>query len=211
MFRLLRGVFITNSRLSEEGGFIFKWMVDNYVDSALMLVRRELDRQAGTENLRNLLFDIVEHPTVVTRVRYLSRWHREGPLDRWLANRVFDGFSPARVPGNPDADHMDPGVVRADLDHMDASAEQLREYAERTRAHRTPERQFDTAGMTFKALHDAIADVRSVVAKYYSLLTLSSVAQWEPVPLYDTLEAFTKPWLVDRKAVQRATHESGPE
>ena len=39
-------------------------MVENYVDSALMLIRQELDRQAGTENLRNLLFDMIEHPTV---------------------------------------------------------------------------------------------------------------------------------------------------
>lgn len=56
LFRLLRAVFVTNPRLSEEGGFVFEWMVENYVDAALMLLRRELDQQAGTENLRNLLF-----------------------------------------------------------------------------------------------------------------------------------------------------------
>ena len=62
MFRLLRAVFVTNQHLSEEGGFIFRWMVENYVDSALMLLRRELDRQDGTENLLNLLLDMIEHP-----------------------------------------------------------------------------------------------------------------------------------------------------
>jgi hypothetical protein len=211
MFRLLRAVFTTNPRLSDEGGFIFQWMVDNYVDAALMLIRRELDRQAGTENLRNLLFDMIEHPMVATRGRYRSKWGKDGALDRWFADRVFDRFKPIRVAENPDADHIDPDVIRADLDRVGASAEQLREYAERTRAHRTPERRINTAGMTFKALHDAIGDLRNVVGKYYALLTLRSIAQWEPVPQYDTFEAFTKPWLVDRAAVQQAAKEPGGE
>ncbi len=90
---------------------------------------------------------------------------------------------------------------------MITSAEQLRQYAERTRAHRTPERKVDTAGMTFDAMHKAIADVRGTVAKYYALLTLTSIARWEPVPQYDTLEAFMQPWVVDRTAVEQAAKE----
>ena len=38
-----------------------------------MLVRRELDVHAGTENLRNLPEDIIEHPGVLTRARYLAQ------------------------------------------------------------------------------------------------------------------------------------------
>lgn len=63
--RLLRAVLTTNPRLSAEGGFIFEWMVRNYVDANLMLLRRELDIQSNTESLRNLLLDICEHPTVI--------------------------------------------------------------------------------------------------------------------------------------------------
>jgi hypothetical protein len=81
MFRLLRTVFDKNERLSEEGGFIFNWLAENYVDGALMLLRRELDQQAGTENLRNLLEDIIGHPGVLTRARYCAAWGRSGPFD----------------------------------------------------------------------------------------------------------------------------------
>jgi len=207
MFRLVRAVFTTNSTLSEEGGFIFTWMVENYVDAALMLIRRELDRQAGTENLRNLLFDMIEHPTVANRTRYVSKWGKDEAVYRGLADRAFDRFRPVRIPGKAGEDHIDPVVIKTDLDHVAGRAEQLREFAERTRAHRTPDQRTDTAGMSFKALHDAIADVRGVVAKYYALLTLSSISQWEPVPQYDTLQAFTRPWLVDRGAVQQAVKE----
>ena len=44
MFRLFRAVFVKNERLSEEGGFVFNWIAENYVYAALMLLRRELDR-----------------------------------------------------------------------------------------------------------------------------------------------------------------------
>lgn len=201
MFRLLRAVFVTNPRLSEEGGFIFEWMVGSYVDSSLMLVRRELDRQAGTENLRNLMLDMIEHATVASRARYRSKW--QGGSDHWFTDRVFDRFDPVRVPDNPGADHVNPDIIRADLDRISASAERLRSYAERTRAHRTPERGLNTAGMTFETLHEAIDGVRDIIKKYYGFLTLSSIAQWEPVPQYDTLEAFTRPWIIDRARVEQ--------
>lgn len=207
MFRLLRAIFITNKKLSDEGGFVFEWMVENYVDAALMLLRRELDQQAGTENLRNLLFDMKEHPTVVTRARYLSKWGQEGPFNRCHANRTFDHFKPRRAGGDGGADHIDPVIIKDDFDRLVKSAEQLRKFAEQTRAHRTPQRKVDTATMTFDAMHKAIAEVRRTVAKYYALLTLKSIGKWEPVPQYDTLEAFTRPWVVDRTAVEQAMVE----
>ena len=207
LFRLLRAVFVTNPRLSEEGGFVFQWMVENYVDAALMLLRRELDQQAGTENLRNLLFDMIQHPTVLTRARYRAAWGPQGVFEKQQAERSFDTFNPKLVDG--DGDHIDPAIVKSDLDQVVASAERLREYAERTRAHRTPERNVDTASITFAAMHEALTDVRGVVAKYYALLTLDIVGQWEPVPQYDTLDAFMRPWVVDRTAVAEALKERG--
>ncbi|GEM_PF-4342860 len=207
LFRLISAVFRTNERLSAEAGFFFKWMVDNYVDAALMLIRRELDQQAGTENLRNLLFDIIEHPTVVCRTRYQLKLSGNGSSGSWLAERVFDRFKLVQVAENRDADYIDPEMVKSDLNQIAARAEQLREYAERTRAHRTPERGIKTTEMTFQTLHDTMSDIRSVIGKYYSLLTSRSIAQWEPIPQYDTLEAFQKAWLVDRSTVERILKE----
>ena len=53
-------------------------------------------------------------------------------------------------------------------------------------------------------MHEAIASVREVVAKYYALLTLGIVGRWEPVPQFDPLEPFTTPWMIDRSAVEEA-------
>jgi hypothetical protein len=201
VFRLFRAVFATNRELAAEGGFLFKWMADNYVDAALMVIRRELDIQAGTENLRNLLEDIVEHPEVLTRARYLAEWKPGRDLE--FANRIFDSFTPVRVQDDSNADYINPTDVKADLESLVADADRLRVFAERTRAHRTPERGIDPT-VTFGELHRPIADVRRVVEKYYAILTLRSVADWEPVAQYDTIGPFTRPWVQDPDAVARA-------
>jgi hypothetical protein len=200
LFRLVRAVFETNPQLSDQGGFLFNWMAENYVDAALMRVRRELDVQAGTENLRNLLEDIIEHPEVLTRARYVAQWK---PDHRDIANRAFDSFKPARVADRADADFVDPAVVRPDLERAIADGERVRTFAERTRAHRAPEKGIDRS-LTFRELHEAIAHLREVVRKYYALLTLSVVAEWEPVAQYDTIAPFRLAWVTDSAAVAEA-------
>jgi len=174
-------------------------MAEYYLDAALMVVRRELDVQDGTENLRNLLEDIIEHPEVLTRARYRRQWKRN---DDSLANRAFDSFRPTKVADSVDDDYIDPAAVTSDLERVVADGERLRVYAERTRAHRTPEQGVDTS-ITFRDLHQAIADLRIVVGKYYALLTLATVAEWEPVAQYDTLEPFASVWMKDAYAVDR--------
>ncbi len=207
MFRLLRAVYMKNNKLSAEGGFILNWMVQNYVDAALMLVRRELDQQAGAENLRNLLFDIIEHPTVLTRARYKAGWKQDEFLYDDIRDRTFDKFNPKRVDGNPSADYIDPELVKADLDQVIADAENLREYAERTRAHRTPQRNVSQTDFTFAELHKTIEDVRKTVSKYHSVITLGIISNWEPSPQFNPIAPFMFPWVEDAASVMAALDE----
>ena len=44
--------------------------------------------------------------------------------------------------------------------------------------------------LTFRDLHQAIAELRDIVGKYYSLLTQSVVSEWEPVAQYNTISPF---------------------
>jgi hypothetical protein len=200
MFRLLRAVFSTNPPLAREGGFILSWIADIYVEAALMLLRREFDKEAGTENLRNLLLDIAEHPEVLTRARYRSMCTQRPPgYD--LADRSFDQF-PLKKQANAADDHLDPGGVRRELDALTAKVERVRVYAERTRAHRTPEQSFDVKNLTYSDLHEAIQQVRDLVNRCHVLLTTACIAEWEPVPQYNTIAPFQRPWVQDPKAVR---------
>jgi len=140
----------------------FNWIVGNYVDSTLMHLRRELDRQDGTECLLQLLLDMLDHPTVVTRTRFVASWPAN--TRDWLADETFSKYA-----GSSSAGHIDPAMIRADLTRLE-EAEALRVHAERTRAHRTPEQGIDDRGMTFEELHRALVTVREVVGKYREVL-----------------------------------------
>jgi hypothetical protein len=203
MFRLLRAVFNKNAALAADGGYIVNWAAAMYLDAALMCIRREIDSQAGAENLRNLLDDIAQTPTVLTRARHVAQWPRD---DQDMAHGAFDSFNPIRIAGDPATDHIDPAIVRADLDSLVEDVERLRTFAERTRAHRSPPQGIDPT-ITFRDVHPAIRDIRQVLAKYYEILTSKPIIVWEPSPPFDPIAAFTTPSFVDRDAVALAAEE----
>jgi len=135
MFRLVRAVFSGNEKLRADSGLWFKWMAENYAAATLTAVRRELDVKSGP-NLWNLLDDIIQHPRVLTRRRYMTQWGR-GHDEQ--ANRAFDTFRPVRVPGSPADDHVDPAVVKTDRSRARNSIGRVRLFAEITR-HPIPSR-----------------------------------------------------------------------
>jgi hypothetical protein len=202
MFRLLRAVITLNPRLAEVGGFFANWIVANYVDSTLMLLRRELDRQDGTECLLQLLYDILDHPTVVTRTRFVANWSAN--TRPRLANESFSEYA-----GNTEGEYISDAMIREDLDRL-REAEDLRVHAEQTRAHRTPTRSIDPREMTFYDLHKALLTVRDVVGKYREVLGLGTMSPWQPVAQFSVIEPFLHPWIHDPDAVKRLSEEDRP-
>ena len=87
LFRLVHGVYQQNDHLQHTGGFLFQWMADNYVAASAMAFRRELDTQAGTENLIHLLREMRDHPSVISRARFRATWSETEPN-----NGVYPGF-----------------------------------------------------------------------------------------------------------------------
>ncbi|HSW10540.1 MAG TPA: hypothetical protein VLK32_06520 [Bacillota bacterium] len=198
VFRLIRTVFANNPELSREGGFIMAWIADNYAERALMLVRRELDTHGRAESLVNLLLDMSQHPRVLTRLRHHRvLWHCEDAHDYSLADYAFEKFELVRFSSCPDNDHLDPAGVQRDSGTVRASAERLRKHAQQTLAHRTPQKSIGRGEFTYGDLHRAICDIREVVLKYYTLLTSTCIAQWEPVAQFNVVRPFTQAWVHD--------------
>lgn len=202
-FRLIRAVFANNNALAAQGAFLFNWMAWNYFDSSLMLIRRELDTQNNTENLKNLLKDIIKHPEVLTRSRYIAQWNPTDPIVKDIANESFNSFVPKKDPTVPENDFIDPATVQSDLNKVIAAADGLRVYAEQTRAHRTPNDELTYHNFTFKELSLAISSIREIAGKYYSLLKQTSIATWEPIPQYNQFAPFMTPWVIAKDAVEK--------
>lgn len=203
----MRAVFDENKQLSKDGGYLLDWMVRNYLDSTLMLLRREMDVQPGTENLTNLLLDISTYPQVLSRGRVRARWNKTSDLGSELADHSMNRLELILVPGNSDEDHIDPVVISTDLSLLKGDVEQMRKFAERTRAHRTPTPKTAFQKLTYGKLHKALEDIQGVTSKYLALLTAKSVAQWEPVAQFNVLKPFLSPW-VERSAMARVVSAS---
>jgi len=65
VFRSVGAMFESNERLRKSGRHVHQWVGELYAIQAAMLVRRELDKQAGVMNLRHLLHDIEQNIDVL--------------------------------------------------------------------------------------------------------------------------------------------------
>jgi hypothetical protein len=59
-------------------------------------------------------------------------------------------------------------------------------------------------------MHDAIAQIRSVIEQYYALLTQKVPTNWEPAPQYDTLRPYADACIVDRDRLRLALEQGDP-
>jgi hypothetical protein len=204
VFRLLREIFNSNERLRETGGYVLSFVAEMYVTHTLMVLRRDMDRQGGTENLLNLLYDMKRHARIINRSRVVRMW---SPDDASYAEADFERWSPVSSESGRDYDHINPEAVQSDIDSLDRRVARVREYAERTRAHRTPALDSEVS-VTYDEMHTAIRQIRNVINRYYTLLTASTMGQWEPVPQFSVLTPFLSPWLDDDFDVQRRLIEA---
>jgi hypothetical protein len=197
-FRDVAEIFKNNPRLRETGGHLWSWMLLNYVANVLMRVRRLVDSQHGTVSLKRLLHAIVEQPTVITRAR---RHSIHGPIESdYLRKLVDDGFTKTWVTvpdaAHPENDHVDPAIVKADLNALEVQLETVAEFAHRTVAHKTREAPGD---LTYAEMDAAFDAIEKFLKKYHILLLGPSLLQAEPTPQFNTHEVFTFPWIEPRK------------
>ena len=196
MFRLLRGIYQENSELCETGGFFLKWAADNYVVASVMALRRELDGQAGAENLFHLLCELRDKPSVICRARFKATWEEGREQD--IADRAFEELQIVRHPEDPDRDHIDPAMVREDLLTLQGLGRVV-EHAQTTVAHRMPAISSEQIP-TFGELHAAIEALRTVLRRYYLMLTHQSIAMFEPTEGFNLYVPFRSAWIRDAEA-----------
>ena len=193
MFRMMRDVLDRNRRLQETGGHVLDWMFGNYALAAAMSFRRDLDRDASTLGLLNLLYEIEVRAAILNRARYRATWKfRPGDdMERYVCDKAFNSFEPQTYPGEPERDHINPAVVRADLEKLLNETESVRLIVEQTFAHRA---RGEPQAVTWGEFHAAVEVLVEVFKKYYALLTLKTVLDIEPAPQNDTHECLTFPW-----------------
>lgn len=187
VFWQVQAIAQANKQLHDKSDGIFlTWMINTYVATALVGVRRIGDGTRGnTVSLRRLIEDIESHgPSVLTRTRFVALYPEDLKL---LGHRAFDSYAGA---GN---EFIRREVFRRDRKALNAALKDVADHASEHYAHiaKNPKAPSPTYG----EMRGALKAVSDILERYYLLLTARSIASVVPSIPSPWLSVFRSPWL----------------
>lgn len=193
MWRETLAIVKANDNIPFKGGVV-GWMARMYAHYALIGVRRQLSNNPTDVSLRRVLELVFENAPLFTRAEFVAGHHYTDPDDIAFANGRFDEWGP------DGAAHLDPSLVRADIDSLKAVAEHAANFATKTVAHLDreyayPEGIVDIDKITWNDIDDAMDQIEVLLLKYYPLVHGSSLSSATPVPILGWQRAYTVPWI----------------
>jgi len=181
-------------RASEEarGGTIFhNWLSGTYVTSVSVAVRRSVDHNKRTVSLMRLMEEIRDHPTAMTRERYLSLFSDQRMRDH-IGEREFDKWG---------SDVADPAVVDKDIGELIEATKDTKHYVDKRVAHHDG-RVEEVVSVTWGELNGAIDAIEKAFVRYYGLIAVAGYviddithSPWQHI--------FEAPWVEPREEMQR--------
>jgi hypothetical protein len=163
----------------------FVFLADTYAATQAIAVRRQAEVDTRVISLGTLLDEIADDPQRLSRERFLSHYDS---YDRAQGEAEWN----ERFAGNV-GDHVDPDLVRADLEELRSGTEKTKDLVDKHLAH-TDKKPLKNPP-TFEELHEAIDTINEQFQRYVLLITVSSYATLVPVPQYDWLAIFREPWI----------------
>jgi hypothetical protein len=189
-----RAIYEEVGRIVAEHGELppshfFNFLRDTYAASQALAIRRQAEVGRRVISLGTLLDEIAGDPERLSRGWFLSHYDSYSKED--LGEPAW-----AEKFGGKVGEHIDPDLVRADLDELHDGTAKTKDLVDKHLAH-TDKKPLKSPP-TFKELHDAVETVNSQFKKYVLLLTVSSYATLVPVVQFDWLAIFREPWIKDK-------------
>jgi hypothetical protein len=174
----------------------WEFMLDTYLTTQAVAVRRQADIKRGVVSLAKLIQQIRGHPQAITRDFWIGLWDvdPEDPLDsldRAVAERTW-------VEEYGGGDHLDRAVPARDLDALSSASASVKRYVDKHIAHaQDPARDGlpAQAVLSVREVHDAIDVIGELFAKYSSLFTAAGYASLVPAIQHDWKAVFRQPWI----------------
>jgi hypothetical protein len=181
VWRTIREMIDTNPAV-QRTGFAENWLARCYTTTQLVGIRRECDGDKGSIGLRRSLKHLASTPRIATRAWYRSELLRRTPdlTADDLAWRMA-GFDDFAQPGAP---FVDPALVNADIELLEAALENAETYTNKVIAHRDDIQgeAVKPVSATWGDLDGALNTVGQVHKKYYKLRHAGTVL-WNVTPL----------------------------
>jgi len=184
LYREMMAMVDGNPALKVPSAF-YDWMQLAYVSQMSLAIRRLADWDKRTVSFVGLMTEIIQHPEVISRRRYVG-------LYRSMARRQLGLKSFARF-ASKSAEHIDPTIVLNRRREFLAAHRRLRTFVNKHVAHRSryPMRRLPT----YTEL-DGCIDLLEKLAKEFSLLLdATGLAQVVPVIQYDWKKPFRVAWI----------------
>jgi hypothetical protein len=166
----------------------WEYLGSTYAVSQAVAIRRLVDTHRDTVSLRNLIAEIADDASRLTRDFWVGLWDTTDPIDVMFAERQWSDHYGGEV-----GDHLDSAIPARDLERLTTSTDPVKEYVEKHVCHIDRRRPEPT--LTFNDLHDASVVVGELFKKYASLLTAKGWALLAPVIQHDWEAVFREPWI----------------
>jgi hypothetical protein len=163
------------------------WLVNNYVDSISIRVRRLADRDKKSISLYGLIRDILKNKEAITRQYFVSRYPME-MQNYGMADRDFDNFA------NKKDCLVSKYKLERDMNRLKKDTDRIRVFVNKWVAHCDLERNRFRVP-THKQLNDSLQDIDKLYCKYLMLLTGDGMTTRKPVLQYDWKEPLRHVWL----------------
>ena len=152
----------------------WEYMVDTYVTTQAVAVRRQADTTRNTASFARLLMDVRKGASAITRTYWVTLTAPEDDMDRILALRSWD----EQFGGG---DRLDPALPERDRATLLAAADSVKKYVNDNIAHFSPDPVARDVTLNVADVHEAMDALAELYHRYYVLLTGVNLATLTPV------------------------------
>jgi hypothetical protein len=188
IFSELQEIAQDNPSIFQPSSF-FDWMCKNYVSAATISVRGFVDMRSDVRSLGRMLYEILEHPGVISRSAHLALYRNmQKHLLLDIANASFDGLVGDNCIVLPQAH------IRKDIRLMENATERVVKFTHKRVAHRAPIGDLRKVPQ-FNELNSAMDALDKLFCKYNCLLTASGLSSAFATRQYNWKEVLYEPWV----------------
>jgi hypothetical protein len=198
------GMLAANKSLPDS--YWWEFMVDTYITTQAMAVRRQADEDRRVASLRRIMIELETRPQLLSREYWTGLW-RDDPEDSEWTQREAERSWAKQYAGST-GDYIDPAIPAADMETLTSATSKVNRFVNRHIAHsqstihqpdpREPA-HVDAASpdttLSAKEVHEVVDVIGDLFKKYYNLFTASSYVFLVPVIQHDWLAAFRVPWM----------------
>jgi hypothetical protein len=184
----------------------WEFMVDTYITTQAIAVRRQADLDGRVASLARLISEIRNKPGAITREYWIGQWRDDLFDGEWIQREAERGW--AEQYAGDVGDYLDPSIPAADLAALRDGSGKVKRFVDQHIAHSEdmihqpdPEQPADVeaaatgATLSAKEVHEVVDLIGEQFTKYYNLLTASTYVRLVPVIQHEWLAAFRVPWM----------------